>query len=347
MKLAILAEGAFVRGTAKTAIGLLRYRRQDVVAIVDSTRAGRDAHDCVGEGRGVPVVASLDEARRLGAEALAIGIATAGGQVPSEWYPLLERALRSGLHVINGLHTRLGDDPRLVAAAKAGGARIDDVRTPPADLPIGGHRQHRAGSTVALTVGTDAAVGKMTVSLELVGELKRRGISTEFVATGQTGIMIAGSGISVDAVVSDFVAGAAEEITLPATERADWVVVEGQGSLTHPGFSGVTLGLIHGCAPDLLVLVHEVARTRVKAYEIPLRPLADHIGIYEAAVAWGRAPGAPRVPVVAIALNTYGMAERAARDAIERVTRETGLPAGDVVRDGAAFLADAVLRCRP
>lgn len=342
-RIAILAEGAFERANAKTAIGLLRYRRHDVVCVIDSTRAGRDAADCVGEGRGVAVVASLADARRLGATTLAIGIAVAGGDVPREWYPLFEEALRAGLTVVNGLHTRLADDPRLREAARAGGAAIRDVRRPPEQVPIGGHRRHRPGARVTLTVGTDAAVGKMTVSLELVAELRRRGASAAFVATGQTGIMIEGSGISVDAVVADFIAGAAEELVVGAAERADHVIVEGQGSLTHPGFSGVTLGLLHGSAPDDLILVHDVGRVHVKGFpDLPLRPLRDHIRIYEDAAAWSRPAGAARVPVVAVALNTYGLDDAAARDALTRATRETGVPATDAVRFGAAALADAL-----
>lgn len=342
-KIAILAEGAFERQHAKTAIGLLRYRPDDVVCVVDSTRAGRDAADCVGEGKGVPVVAGLAEARRLGAHTLAVGIAVAGGRVPDAWHPLLEDALRAGMTVVNGLHTRLAEDPRLGAAAAAGRGRIVDVRRPPDELPIGGHRRHRAGSQVVLTVGTDAAVGKMTVSLELVAELRRRGLHAEFVATGQTGIMIAGSGISVDAVVADFIAGAAEELVVAATERADHVIVEGQGSLTHPGFSGVTLGLLHGSAPDAMVLVHDAGRAHVKGFpELPLRPLAACARLYEEAASWARPPGAPRVPVVAVALNTHGLDESRAREAVQRAAREARLPATDAVRFGAAVLADAI-----
>ncbi len=342
-RIAILAEAAFERANAKTAIGLLRYRRADVVCVIDSARAGRDAADCVGEGRGVPVVSSLADARRLGADSLAIGIALAGGKVPEDWYPIFEEALRAGIDVVNGLHTRLAEDPRLAGAARAGGARIHDLRRPPDELAIGGHRRHRQGSRVTLTVGTDAAVGKMTVSLELLAELRRRGASAEFVATGQTGIMIAGSGVSVDAVVADFIAGAVEELVVAAAERADHVIVEGQGSLTHPGFSGVTLGLLHGSAPDAMILVHDVTRPHVKGFpELPLRPLKDHVRIHEDAASWALPAGAPRVPVVAVGLNTYALAEPAARAAIDAASRETGLPATDAVRFGAAVLADAL-----
>lgn len=343
-RIGILAEGAFERLHAKTAIGLLRYRRPDVVCVVDSTHAGRDAFSCVGEGRGVPVVSSLAEARALGIDALVIGVALAGGDVPATFYPILESALRVGIDVVNGLHTRLSEDARLVAAATEGGARIVDIRKPPAHLPVGGHGRRRAAATVVLTVGTDAAVGKMTVSLELVAELRTRGVSAAFVATGQTGIMIAGAGIAVDAVVADFIAGAAEELVLDAGEHADFVIVEGQGSLNHPGFSGVTLGLLHGSAPDRLVLVHDASRRTVKGFdELPLRALQEYVRIYEEAASWSRAVSAPRVPVVAVALNTYGFDDAAARAAIAAATRDTGLPATDAVRFGAGVLAEAVL----
>ena len=182
-----------------------------------------------------------------------------------------------------------------------------ELREPPKDLPIGGHRRPREGVTVVLTVGTDAAVGKMTASLEIVRALERAGERAAFVATGQTGIAIAGDGIAVDAVVADFIAGAAERMVCDAAERADWVIVEGQGSLTHPGFSGVTLGLLHGTAPHLMVLCHDATRMIVKGFEqegLPVRDLADCIRIYEEAASWGRPPGFPRARVAAIALNT-------------------------------------------
>ncbi|OLC56798.1 MAG: hypothetical protein AUH85_05135 [Chloroflexi bacterium 13_1_40CM_4_68_4] len=347
-RIAILAEGAFERRHAKKAIGLLRYRRPEIVCVIDSAHAGRDAFSCVGEGRGVPVVSSLAEARLLGVDQLAIGIALAGGgDVPAAFYPILEKALRAGIDVVNGLHTRLGEDPRMIRAAAKGGARIVDCANPRPDLPVGGHRRHRAGAVVVLTVGTDAAVGKMTVSLELVGELRARGVSAAFVATGQTGIMIAGSGISVDAVVADFVSGAAEELVVRAAESADYVIVEGQGSLTHPGFSGVTLGLLHGSAPDELMLVHDFARRVVKGFdELPLRPLREYLPIYEDAAAWSRPAGAQRVQIVAVALNSYGLDEQAARAAATTAAHETGLPATDAVPYGAGVIADAVLLTR-
>lgn len=338
MKVAILAEGQFARATAKTAIGVLRYAPFEVVAVVDSTRAGKDAAECVGVGKGVPVVAGVEDALARGATVVLIGTAAAGGRIPDGYRPALERALARGVEVWNGLHERVLADPDLAAAAKRGGAKVRELREPPVDLPIGGHRDRRAGARVVLTVGSDAAVGKMTASLEIVAALRRAGERVEFVATGQTGIAIAGQGIAVDAVVADFISGAAELMTCEAADRADWVIVEGQGSLTHPGFSGVTLGLLHGAGPDLMVLCHDVSRVSVKGYDdgLPLRPLRDYVHIYEDAAAWRRPPGYPPARVVAVALNTATVNEELARAMIDTAAIDTGLPAADPVREGAA-----------
>ena len=341
MKVAILAEGLFARATAKTAIGVLRYASYPVVAVVDSTRAGTDAAEHVGVGKGVPVVATVDEAIAKGADVLLIGTAAAGGRIADAYRPLLSRALERGLTVWNGLHERVLSDPALAAAATRGNATVRELREPPADLPIGGHRRPRHGARVVLTVGSDAAVGKMTASLEIVRALERAGRRAAFVATGQTGIAIAGEGISVDAVIADFVAGAAEQMVCDAAERADWVIVEGQGSLTHPGFSAVTLGLLHGAGPDLMVLCHNAFRMAMKGYEsegLPIRGLSELIRIYEDAAAWRRPPGFPPARVAAVALNTGDML-RLADERFEQIRREaekfTNVPVADPIREGA------------
>ena len=346
-RVAILAEGLFAPQTAKTAIGVIRYAPYPVVAIVDSTRAGSDGADVIGVGRGIPVVATVGDAIARGARVLLIGTAAPGGQIPESYRPILADALRSGLEIWNGLHERVLTDPALRDAAASGGGRVRELRVPPADLPIGGHRARRAGTRVVLTVGSDAAVGKMTVSLELVRALERAGRRAAFVATGQTGIAIAGQGISVDAVVADFIAGAAERIVCDAAESADWIVVEGQGSLTHPGFSGVTLGLLHGSAPDLLVLCHDASRVEVKGFPgLPIKSLRDLVPLYESAAAWTRGADA-HVPVVAVALNTSALDDASAQRVIAAAATETGLPVADPVREGvpgADRLAAAVLR---
>jgi len=339
---AILAEGLFTRTTAKTAIGVLRYARYQIAAIVDSTRAGSDAADHVGVGRGVPVVATVDDAIARGANVLLIGTAAAGGRIPDEYRPFLARALERGMAVWNGLHERVLSDPRLSEAAKRGNGSVRELREPPEELPIGGHRRPREGATVVLTVGSDAAVGKMTASLEIVAALRRMGESAAFVATGQTGIAIAGGGIAVDAVVADFIAGATEKLVCEAAERADWVIVEGQGSLTHPGFSGVTLGLLHGAAPDLMVLCHNTMRRTMKGYDdtgLPVRSLRELVRIYEDAAAWRRPPGYPAARVVAVAVNTgdeVSADPTYALSTIRSAAAETKLPAADPIREGTA-----------
>ena len=345
-RVAILAEGLFTRQTAKTAIGALRYAPYPIVAVVDATRAGTDSSAAVGAGQGIPVVATVAEAVALGADTLLIGTAAPGGRIPDDYRPILGDALRRGLVVWNGLHERVLADPELRAAALRGGGRVRELREPPTDLPIGGHRHRRAGTRVVLTVGSDAAVGKMTMAFELERALRRAGQHVAFVATGQTGIAIAGDGISVDAVVADFIAGAAEQLVCDAALSADWVVVEGQGSLTHPGFSGVTLGLLHGSAPDVLVLCHDASRTEVKGFPgHPLRPLRDLVGLYENAAGWSR-PHGEHIPVVAVALNTSTLDPTEAARAILLAAEETGLPAADPVREGHAGanrLAAAIL----
>ena len=346
-RVAILAEGLLARQTAKTAIGVIRYAPYPVVAVIDSTRAGTDTAAAIGVGRGIPVVATVREAVDRGAGVVLIGTAAPGGRIPDAFRPMLADALRQGLGVWNGLHERVLDDPALRDAATQGAGQVRELREPPADLPIGGHRARRAGTHVVLTVGSDAAVGKMTVALELVRALERAGKRAAFVATGQTGIAIAGEGISVDAVVADFIAGAAERMVCDAAESADWIVVEGQGSLTHPGFSGVTLGLLHGSVPDVLVLCHDASRSEVKGFTgLPIRSLRELVPLYEGAATWSRAAGT-RVPVAGVALNTSALDDRTAARAIRDAATETGLPAADPVREGVAGadrLAAAVLR---
>lgn len=336
---AILAAGQLTRASAKTAIGVLRYAPYTVVAVIDPSRAGTDAAEHVGVGAGVPVVASVAEAVARGADTVLIGTAAAGGRIPDAYRPFLADALRAGLEVWSGLHERVRDDPDLAVAARTGSGRVRELREPPPGLPIGGHRRLRDGATVVLTVGTDAAVGKMTAALEIVAALGRAGERAVFVATGQTGIAIAGEGIAVDAVASDFVAGAAERMACDAALRADWVVVEGQGSLMHPGFSAVTLGLLHGCSPHLMVLCHDASRTIVKGYDaerLPVRSLTGCIKIYEDAATWRHPIGHPRPRVVAVALNTAGLDDRGASRAIADASAALGLPAADPIREGPA-----------
>jgi uncharacterized NAD-dependent epimerase/dehydratase family protein len=332
-RLLILAEGRSADPHyGKTAHGVLRYRPDEVVALVDSTRGGQ-------EQNGFPVVATVEEALPLEPTVALVGVATQGGRFPPAWRGLLKASIAAGLDVENGLHEFLTRDEELVALAREHGVELRDLRLPPPGLnvPTGANLTH--GATTVLTVGSDCAIGKMTVSLELDREARRRGIASEFVPTGQTGIAIAGWGIAVDAVVSDFIAGAAEQLVLEGVERGgELLFVEGQGSVLHPAYSGVTLGLIHGSAPDAYVLCHEAGQTVVDDNELfPMPPLAELVDLHERLSLLAR-PARVR----AIALNTRHLDEGAAHAAVEAAEAETGLPADDPVRFGAARLVDAL-----
>jgi uncharacterized NAD-dependent epimerase/dehydratase family protein len=333
-RLLILAE----RGSAdphhgKTARGVIRYRPEHVVAILDSTRAEGDTQD------GFPVVRSVEEAMQYGPTTALVGVATQGGRFPPMWRELLKDSIRAGLDLENGLHEFVSEDAELVELARQHGVELRDLRKPPPGLnvPTGANLTH--GATSVLTVGSDCAIGKMTVSLELDREARSRGIKSEFVPTGQTGMAIAGWGIAVDAVVSDFIAGAAERLVVEGVERGgELLLVEGQGSVLHPFYSGVTLGLIHGSAPHGFVLCHKAGERFVEEDErYPIPPLADLADLHARLSLLARP-----AKVHAIALNTRELDEHAARRAVEQTEAETGLPTDDPVRFGAGKLVDAL-----
>lgn len=341
-RIAILAEGHLNHNDAKTAVGLLRYNNDTVVAVIDRANAGHDVADVLGEpaGAGVPIVADVREALTYAPDTLLIGIAPVGGRLPDEWRAQLITAIQAGLDVVSGLHMLLEEDAKLVAGAREHGVRLWDIRKPPTQLAqrIREDLPHRPGSHVLYFAGTDCNVGKMTASVELDRAARRRGLSSAFVATGQTGILIAGDGVPADRVISDFLPGAVEGVVVPAAEAADWVWVEGQGSLLHPAYSAVTLGLLHGAAPDAQILCHEAGRAAIRHYERqPIPPLSEVRAIYEQAAAWLKP-----APVVAVVLNTRLLSETEARAAIAAAEAATGLPTDDPVRFGADRLVEAV-----
>ncbi len=342
-RLAVLAEGNFNATDAKTAVGVLRYRPEEVVAVIDSTRAGRTAQSCAGVGGEVPVVANLEAASQYDADTLLIGIAPQGGALPASWRGVVAEALLRGWDVIAGLHAFLGDDAELAALAESQRCQIHDLRRPPARRPIAARRAAGLDALVALTVGSDCNVGKMTTALEIRLELEKRGVRTAFVATGQTGIAIADQGIAVDAVPSDFVAGIVEEMVIEAARDADIVVVEGQGALQHPAYSGVALSLLHGACPDALILCHQQGRTQLRIVDAGpaprIRPLSELILDNERAASW-LAPGR----VLGLSLNTIQLEEAEAKRAIENAAQRTGLPVTDPVRFGAEPLAVTLMR---
>jgi uncharacterized NAD-dependent epimerase/dehydratase family protein len=341
----IVADGDFGPMTSKTANSVIRYLPERTVAVLDRQHAGKTVQDVLGFGGKIPIVRSMQEGLALGPTAVLIGIAPQGGRLPEEWRSWLAQALDGGCDLWSGLHTFLGDDPLLASKARAGGRKIFDLRKPPADLPVASGAAKAVEPYVVLTVGTDCNVGKMTAQLQLTRRLNESGLRTRFVATGQTGIMIEGWGIAVDAVVADFVAGAAERLVLEGSVDSDVVLVEGQGSINHPGYSAVTLGLLHGSCPDALILCHQTTREYIGDYRqaawLRLPPLSDYVRWYET---MGSAVHPTRV--IGISLNTYDMSEEAARRACEAATRETGLPATDPVRFDPAPLVDAVKKGR-
>ncbi len=341
----VVADGDFSPMTSKTANSVIRYLPDRTVGVLDRQQAGKTVQEVLGFGGALPVVGSMREGLALGPTAVLIGIAPVGGRMPAEWRAWLAEALDHGCDLWSGLHTFLGDDPLLAEKARAGGRKIFDLRRPPADLPIASGLAKTVEPLVVLTVGTDCNVGKMTAQLQLTRRLNERGVRTRFVATGQTGIMIEGWGIAVDAVVADFIAGAAERLVLEGARDADVVLVEGQGSINHPGYSGVTLGLLHGSCPDALILCHQCTREYLGDYReaawLRIPPLTEYIRLYETI---GSAVHPTKV--IGISLNTYDMTEAEARRACETASRETGLPTTDPVRFDAGPLVDAVMNAR-
>ena len=317
----------------KTARGVIRYAPDPAVAVVDSMRPGETLD-------GVPIFATVREALRLEPTTALVGVATQGGRFPPAWRELLKQCIEAGLDVENGLHEFLAEDPELAELARARGVELRDLRRPPTGLNVPSGENLTIPARIALTVGSDCAIGKKTVALELDLEARRRSYRSCFVPTGQTGIAIAGWGIAVDAVVSDFLAGAAERLVVEGHRRGGEILfVEGQGSLVHPAYSGVTLGLIHGAAPHAFILCHRAGSTEIEGYPgSPIPSLAELIELHER-VALPLRPAR----VACVALNTAHLDEGAARTAIAATAEETRLPADDPVRFGAGRLLQAVL----
>lgn len=316
------------RSDAKTAFGLRDWCRAD----------------CLGQLRlpGCPVDTGLPDldvaqAASLGAGSVVIGVAPIGGRLQPQWVPLLAEALAAGIDVVSGMHTRLGSDEQLRAAAAASGARLVDVRHYSGPLSVGNGIK-RPGKRL-LTVGTDCALGKKYTALALTRELVRRGISADFRATGQTGTLIAGRGLAVDAVVADFIAGAAEMIS-PANAPDHWDVVEGQGSIMNPAYAGVSLGLLHGSQPDAIVVCHDPTRTRVSGMEhIALTPIED---IVDLTLRLGRLTN-PAIRCVGVSLNTSALEGDAGEAALRDYERRLGVPAFDPMRTGVERVVDVLL----
>ncbi|MEQ9460587.1 MAG: DUF1611 domain-containing protein [Phycisphaeraceae bacterium] len=334
-RIIVLTEGHSSVYYAKTAYSVLRYAQDEVLAVLDSTQAGKTAGELLGVGGITPVIASISEEPK--ADTLIIGIGVHGGKLPPAMRHHLLEAAERGMTIISGLHEYLSDDPEIAAAAEHAGAHLWDVRK---------NHEHEVAEAKGLdetcyrlhTVGQDCSVGKMIVSVELTNNLKARGEDAKFVATGQTGIMVEGDGTPIDTVIADFINGAAEKLVL-RNQHHDIIIVEGQGSILHPAYSSVTLGLLHGCRPDALILCYEAKRTHVKGLDhIQLKSLDTYKKLYE-----DLASQLHPCQVIGVGVNTRTLNDAQAKDEINRVADHFQLPATDVIRHNADPLADATL----
>lgn len=334
-RIVILTEGRTIPTSAKTASCVIRYKPNEVVALLDSTQAGRTSGELLGVGGSIPVVAKLADAPP--ANTLLIGIAPAGGKLPDAWRKVLLEAIDRGMSLWSGLHDFLSNDPELSAAAAKKGVEIHDVRKNN-ERDVSNRLNLREDCLRIHTVGQDCSVGKMLASVELTLGLKQRGYDAKFIATGQTGIMVEGDGCPVDCVVSDFVNGATEKLIL-ANQHHDILLIEGQGSLSHPRYSAVTLGLLHGCVPQGMILVYEAGRKNVHGMDyIPLPPLKKILEVNEM-----MASLAMPSKVIGIAMNSRLLTAEDAEAERERVRHELGLPVCDVIRHGPDELVDAII----
>jgi uncharacterized NAD-dependent epimerase/dehydratase family protein len=317
-------------GWAKTALGLYDWVPEHCVAEV--ALAGCQV------STGLPRV-TVREAWSLGARSFVIGVAPVGGRVDPLWIPTIVEAIEAGLDIVSGMHTRLASVPEFKAAAERSGRQLIDVRRPPENIPIGTGRK-RSGLRL-LTMGSDCALGKKYCALSLTRAFRARGVDADFRATGQTGIMIAGSGIPMDAVVSDFIAGAAELLS-PDAPANHWDVIEGQGSLFHPAYAAVTLGLLDGSQPDVLVICHDTRRSDIlgcPGYVVPRISELIELALRLACRV------NPKVRCAGISLNTGGMSLEESENVITNTAREYAVPVADPIRGGPAFesLVDACL----
>ena len=315
------------------------YRSEDAVAVLDSEQAGQTADESLGFGGDVPVVGTIDDALMFQPDIAIVGTAPMGGILDDQLRQHVLACLRAGTDVISGLHVFLGDDREINDTMAQSGAKVWDVRRVYGPFEVSKGEGCSTGARSVMVVGTDCNVGKMTVTLELYRGAVERGLDAAWAATGQTGMVLRERGICIDRVISDFVGGATEELVNAEAGGKDLIIVEGQGAIIHPGYAGVTLGMLYGAMPDCLVLAHVAGRERLKRLETPIRPLSELVDLHERLMEPFK-----RSPVVGITLNTSELDEADARDALDKVEKDTGLAATDVVRFGCGPVLDAVCK---
>jgi uncharacterized NAD-dependent epimerase/dehydratase family protein len=340
MKVVIYAEKEFKGDYSKMALGVLRFGTYDVVGVIDSLHGGKTVQELYPFlPESVPIFSSIREVLPLKPETLIIGIAPKGGGLPAAWRSDIALAMEHGLSIYSGLHFMFKDDPEFKRLAERNGVKLWDVRDVPTDLPVGSGRVLALSSRIILTVGTDCKIGKMTCAILMEEEMKRRGIKTAFIPTGQIGILIKGYGLSIDRVIGDFMSGAVEQLIFEHGRDADYIIVEGQGALMHLGYSAVTLGILHGALPDFMVLCHEPARKFVAQSLFPLPTLDVAISQYETMISSYK-----KTKVVGISLKCPEMSRSDCLKEVERVQNWLSLPTTDPMQLGVSTLVDAILR---
>ena len=337
-RILLLTEGLSTPLSAKTATGILRYALSQVVGLIDSTQIGKTAGELLGVGGDTPVYSSIDQAPN--ADVLIIGIAPAGGDLPKSLRRAICRAIECGMRVESGMHFILNDDPEFSSLAKNSGSTLVDLRKNN-EFELARFDSFNPNCLRLHTVGNDCCVGKMVVSFELARGLNQSGCDTKFVATGQTGMLLEGDGCAVDSVVSDFIGGATERLVL-AWQNHEAIVVEGQGSLANPRYSGVTMGLLHGCMPDGLIMCYESGRSEVVGLEpMPIPPLEQVLSTYMALANLHHT-----CRFIGVAINSRLLSDEEYIKEKEQVENRLNLPAWDVLREGISGLVDETLKLR-
>ncbi|WP_055550078.1 DUF1611 domain-containing protein [Streptomyces sp. NBRC 110028] len=334
----LFAEGCFGLFTSKIAASIIRYRGDRCVAVIDSRKAGQTVQDVLGYGGAIPIVSRVEHVVNLRPEVMVIGKGLHSAELPSGWKPHILAAVQNGLHLINSIHFRLTGDPDIARAIREKGITVWETKDAPT-VALNKARVLDLDTWVIHTCGSDSNIGKKTAGLEIWNEANRRGIRTGFAATGQSGMLISGHGVAVDGVPGDFMAGAVEHVVMEAAAGNEWVVVEGQGSLNHIGFSSVALAILHGALPHALVFCHRLGAERTKVWETPIIPIPELIRINEELTVFERP-----AKVAAISVNSFGFSEDDFRREAEKLEADTGLPVVDPVREGGAARLVDILR---
>ncbi len=336
-RIVILAEQRFGPITSKMANGIIRYLDKEVMAVIDSTKAGLTVQAVLGIGGDIPIYATLDESLQHNPNTLLIGISPPGGQFPSDWYSIIINAIQNRLNIVSGLHEFLNDVPEFKVLAEKYNVRLIDLRFHDHHGAIARGIARNFQSKIILTVGTHGNIGKMTATIEMVKQMQRSGKSADWLATGQIGIMIKGKGIPLDTIKGDFISGAVETAIAAIDGNFEYIFVEGQGSIQHLGYSPVALGLMHGSLPDAMILCHRTD-VGISDYGVNTDDLEKSIRIHEQMLDFVKP-----AKVIGISLNTYNLSLDKSRQVVDDIKNRTGLPVTDPIKFSADELTETII----